>query len=81
LYGTSCDDGAHGNGSVFKLTPSGNEWTTTILYSFTGGTDGSCPRAGVTLGANGNLFGAASAGGLQGGCGGVGCGTVWEITP
>ncbi len=81
LYGTSCDDGAHGNGSVFKLTPSGNEWTTTILYSFTGGTDGSCPRAGVTLGANGNLFGAASTGGLQGGCGGAGCGTVWEITP
>jgi len=81
LYGTSCDDGTHGHGSVFKLTPSGSGWTETTLYNFTGGTDGYCPKAGVSLDPNGNLFGVASAGGLSGGCGGAGCGTVWEITP
>ncbi len=81
LYGTTCDDGNHGHGSVFELTPSGSGWTETTLHSFTGGADGSCPKAGVTLDANGNLYGAASAGGMSGGCGGTGCGTVWEITP
>ena len=80
LYGTTCDDGSHGRGSVFKLTHSGNGWTETTLYSFTGGADGGCPKAGVTLDATGNLYGAASTGGLSGGCGGAGCGTVWEIT-
>ncbi len=81
LYGTSCHDGAYGQGLVFELAPSGSGWTETSLHSFTGGTDGSCPKAAVTLDASGNIFGVASTGGLQGGCEGLGCGTVWEITP
>ena len=40
LYGTTTKDGAHGAGSVFKLTPSGGGWTETDLYDFTGGSDG-----------------------------------------
>lgn len=81
LYGATCNDGSFGVGSVYKLTPSGNGWIGSTLYSFTGGSDGSCPKSAVTLDADGNLFGTATAGGLSGGCGGAGCGTVWELIP
>ena len=43
LYGTSQNGGAQGKGAVFELTPSGGGWTETILYSFTGGSDGANP--------------------------------------
>ena len=54
--------------------------TFTVLYSFMGGTDGAYPYAGVTLDAEGNLYGTTVNGG--GGCGGFapGCGTVWELS-
>jgi len=42
------------------------------LHSFT---DGGSPCGGVTLGANGNLYGTTIAGGAYN------YGTVWEITP
>ena len=48
--------------------------TATTLYSFTGtGADGADPRAGVTLDANGDLFGTTYDGGTSGD------GTVFEI--
>lgn len=74
LYGTTETDGAHGFGSVFKLTHQNGSWTQTTLYDFTGGTDGCNPGGGVTLGANGRLYGTTE------GCG-TGYGVVWEITP
>jgi uncharacterized repeat protein (TIGR03803 family) len=43
LYGTTICDGAHGNGSVFKLTKSGSSWVYSSLYDFTGGPDGGRP--------------------------------------
>jgi len=79
LYGATCGDGTHGQGSVFKLTPSGGGWTETDLYDFTGGSDGSCPIGGVARDAAGNIYGTTASGGT--GCGGSGCGVVWEITP
>ena len=36
---------------------------------------------GVLLDGNGNLFGTAYEGGTPGSCRGLGCGTIWEITP
>jgi len=69
---SACD---YGWGNVFKLTPSIGGWTYTSLYDFTGGTDGGSPCGGVTLGANGNLYGTTIAGGAYN------YGTVWEITP
>jgi uncharacterized repeat protein (TIGR03803 family) len=39
---------------VFKLTPDGTE---TVLYSFTGGSDGLAPLAGLIADAAGNLYG------------------------
>ena len=43
LYGTTAFGGAFGNGVVFELSPSGNGWTQTVLYNFTGGADGGSP--------------------------------------
>jgi uncharacterized repeat protein (TIGR03803 family) len=60
LYGTTTLGGIGsancnpGCGVVFKINKSGQE---TVLYSFTGGTDGSLPNGGVTLDAGGNLYG------------------------
>ena len=67
-----------GDGFVFKLTKSNGTWTLTDLHDFDG-SDGKEPDGPVTLDAAGNLWGTAALGGGQG-CGGVGCGVVWEIT-
>ena len=37
LYGTTVLGGDFGGGTVFQLSPSGNGWVHTVLYSFTGG--------------------------------------------
>ncbi len=66
LYGTSVQGGAFGGGTVFRLTPSGNGWIHTVLYSFTGGADGGEPYKGVTLDVQGNLYGTAVTGGKAG---------------
>ncbi|HEY6251800.1 MAG TPA: choice-of-anchor tandem repeat GloVer-containing protein, partial [Candidatus Angelobacter sp.] len=57
LYGTAFRGGAARLGNVFKLDPVGNE---TVLYSFTGGSDGSGPLAPLIMDAAGNLYGTAS---------------------
>ncbi len=74
LYGTTVCDGAHGKGSVFRLTPSNNGWTYTSLHDFTGGNDGANPSSNVVFDASGNLYGTNLGGSL-------GYGVVWEITP
>ncbi len=75
LYGTTVGDGAYGQGNVFKLTLSDGQWIYTLLYDFTGGSDGGQPWGQVTLDASGNLYGTASTGGANN------AGVVWEITP
>ena len=75
LYGTAYGFGAYGYGSVFKLTSSNGSWIYTDLYDFTNGSDGSFPVAGVTLDANGNIYGTTLFGGSSG------FGVVFEITP
>jgi len=86
LYGTSfyggdanCQTLKVGCGAVFSLTPpssSGGAWTETVLHAFTGGTDGGNPIAGLTIGANGVLYGTTTA------WGGTGkYGTVFAVTP
>ena len=64
---------------VFELTPSG---TFTVLYSFTGDTDGGYPYAGLIADwVAGNLYGTTSSGGAIGSCNGPrGCGTVFQLT-
>jgi uncharacterized repeat protein (TIGR03803 family) len=74
LYGTTVQGGASSSGTVFQVTPAGVH---TVLYSFTGGADGGEPYKGVTLDAEGNLYGTAVSGGS--GCDG-GCGVVFKLT-
>ncbi len=65
LYGTTTYGGAYGNGTVFELTPAGDSWTETIVYSFAGGDDGGSPTSGIILGSDGNLYGTTSNGGVD----------------
>jgi uncharacterized repeat protein (TIGR03803 family) len=82
LYGTTslgggsdqCNNGGVGCGTVFKLAPDGTE---TVLYAFTGGSDGARPRNGLTRDNAGNLYGAAGFGGKTK-CQ-PGCGTVFRL--
>jgi uncharacterized repeat protein (TIGR03803 family) len=80
LYGTTSYGGA-GNcdcGTVFELSPNGGGgWTETVLYSFTGGSDGQNPSQGLVFDNAGNLFGVTPYGGSQN-CGN-GCGVVFEL--
>jgi len=76
LYGTTWAGGAHGNGSIFKLDASGK---LTTLYSFTGGTDGGLPFAGLTEDEAGNFYGTTNLGGITK-CE-SGCGVVFKLTP
>jgi uncharacterized repeat protein (TIGR03803 family) len=63
LYGTTIAGGASGAGTVFKVTARGKE---TVLYSFTGKTDGAKPVAGLTMDSRGYLYGTTTAGGSNG---------------
>jgi uncharacterized repeat protein (TIGR03803 family) len=67
LYGTTEFGGAHGEGTVFRITLAGAE---AVLYSFTGGpegihgsTDGAQPVSNLTQGNDGNYYGATFRGG------------------
>jgi uncharacterized repeat protein (TIGR03803 family) len=84
LYGTTLSGGAHGQGTVFELSPpAGGNWTEKILSSFgSAGRNGYDPTPGLVLDSDGNLYGTTVSGG-----GGTnpncinGCGTVYQITP
>jgi len=71
LYGTGEEGGADSVGAVYKISSSGTE---TVLYSFTGSSDGAYPfLANLHRDKAGDLFGVAESGGS-------GCGTLWEIS-
>jgi uncharacterized repeat protein (TIGR03803 family) len=76
LYGTTPGGGSYGAGTVFRLTPAGQE---TVLYSFTGYADGFQPSAGVVADKQGHLYGTTAYGG-DASCNG-GCGVVFKLTP
>lgn len=78
LYGVTAAGGAHGQGTVFKLTPpvaAGTGWTETVLYHFAGGSDGAAPIGGLIF-YNGALYGTTRAGGAANNGG-----TVFKLTP
>jgi uncharacterized repeat protein (TIGR03803 family) len=74
LYGTTAGYSGDGFGTVFELTPSSLGWNESILYTFTGGTDGAYSYGGVILDNAGNLYGATNAGGTHG------AGVVFELS-
>jgi uncharacterized repeat protein (TIGR03803 family) len=58
FYGTTFFDGAHGAGTLFRLSPAGG---LTTLHAFTGKADGEAPNAlAQTLGRKQELFGTTS---------------------
>ena len=72
LYGMNESGGSGGAGTVFKVDSTGKE---TVLYSFTGSTDGGFPQAGLVRDRKGNLYGTTSQGGSSQ------AGTVFEVNP
>jgi uncharacterized repeat protein (TIGR03803 family) len=76
LYGTTNQGGVYfqSTGTVFELLPGAEGvWSEKVLYSFSGGSDGGNPYAGVTMDSAGNLFGVTTYGGSQN------SGTVFEL--
>ena len=72
IYGTTCADGAHRRGNIFKVNLSSGAYTD--LYDFTGGTDGAYPISNAVCDSAGNLYGTTSAGGSDG------YGVVWKLS-
>ena len=72
LYGTTVNGGASDVGTVFELNTTGHE---TVLYSFTGGSDGANPYAGLIMDNAGNLYGTTVYGGS------ADVGVVFELSP
>ena len=76
LYGTTLNGGAYRTGTVFSVTPTGQE---RIIYSFKNNhKDGWGPVARLTA-VNGTLYGTTQNGGAP--CRFPGCGTAFKITP
>jgi uncharacterized repeat protein (TIGR03803 family) len=72
--GNGRDNSASGCGTIFKVDVHGNF---SVLYTFTGQSDGSGPL-GVIIDSEGNLYGIAAGGGdLQGNC--CGYGTIFKL--
>lgn len=72
--GNGRDDTASGCGTIFKIDVHGNF---SVLYTFTGQSDGSGPL-GVIIDSEDNLYGIAAGGGdLQGNC--CGYGTIFKL--
>lgn len=84
FYGTTesggnasvCQTGAYfGCGTVFQLSMQSGGWITTVLHTFTGGSDGARPEANLVRDAAGNLYGTAGIGGSDQ------SGVVFELSP
>jgi uncharacterized repeat protein (TIGR03803 family) len=64
LYGTTFNGGGtNGFGTIFCLKPNG---VLTSVYTFTGGSDGANPVAGLVLGQDGSFYGATTYGTANG---------------
>lgn len=67
-----------------SLTTAASAQTETVMYSFTGASDGSVPNANMIADSAGNYYGTAFWGGSYNstyGCQYYGCGTVFELSP
>lgn len=77
FYGTTSGGGSSDWGTVYAVTPAGNE---SILHAFRNGNDGGEPLGGL-LYSGGNFYGTTYAGGGHPCYDNEGCGTVFSLTP
>jgi len=75
LYGTTLSGGSLncGCGTVYRLSPSGGQWTESTLYQFRGGKDGYENYSTLTLDSAGNVYGVTN--------GGTPWSAVFRLTP
>lgn len=78
FYGVTAQGGTGGLGTFFQLTPSGTE---TVLYQFGSNAAGGTLPLTFVAGQDGQFLGVTQTGGVTSACGGLGCGTVYQITP
>jgi uncharacterized repeat protein (TIGR03803 family) len=62
FYGTAYEGGTYGQGTIYKLCPSGSF---TTLRSLNGTSNGSYPKGSMVQGTDGNFYGMASSGGTN----------------
>ena len=75
LYGTTLYGGTFGAGTVFSLTQGANGVLESVLYSFSGSSDGATPYGAVLPSSGGVLYGTATFGGSEND------GVVYALTP
>lgn len=78
-YGTTAKGGFNNAGTVYQLSPTTGYH---IIYAFSGHPDGRNPQGNLVFDSAGNLYGTTVYGGTFANCsGGLGCGTVFKLTP
>jgi hypothetical protein len=76
-YGAAIFGGPHGNGDVYKLTPTkSGPWKLTVLYGFPNGTKGAAPVGNLVFDKAGNLYGIAGSSTCN-----WTCGLVFKLSP
>jgi uncharacterized repeat protein (TIGR03803 family) len=77
FYGTTLFGGANGQGTVFRLSPSGSgSYAENIVHEFGSSGDGRQPYAGLVADATGELYGTTLTGGAN-----SGNGTAFKVMP
>jgi len=80
LYGTTESGGPHTQGTIYRIDTNGVE---ELVYQFTGGGDGECPRSPVVFDSAGDLYVGTFNGGdwycSPPGWGPIGCGTIVKL--
>ena len=78
-YGTTAKGGYNNAGTVYQLSPTTGFH---IVYAFSGHPDGRTPQGNVVFDSAGNIYGTTVSGGAFTNCNsGLGCGTVFRLTP
>ncbi len=83
--GTCPGSGGNGCGTIFHLRPPSTAprsvlapWNETVLYRFTGGSDGGAPDGDITFDQSGSIYGTTSGGGSPSCL--YGCGVIYNLT-
>jgi len=74
MYGTTSSGGRYCAGTVYEMKRTNRGWKETMLYHFTGGSDGYHPYGGLVADESGNLYGTTMLGGAHD------RGTIFELS-